>query len=115
MTAIFKITGKENDFTFSLLASGGKALLLGGDYETAQDAEKAIQDVRVGSLMSQQIAAGKTADGEMFFVIKNSDGQIIAKSGLYESQMNFDADLHTVKDMACIAEIESPSPSPTIG
>ncbi len=105
MTAIFQITKDEELYSFNLLDDSGEKLLLGGEFDSRDGAEKAIKDVRVGTLMSQQIAAGKVASGEMFFVIKDSSGQIIAKSLLYANQMAFDAALHNVKDNACVAEI----------
>ncbi|TVZ38801.1 hypothetical protein P886_3183 [Alteromonadaceae bacterium 2753L.S.0a.02] len=105
MSATFQISEQDGLFTFNLLSGKGEQMLIGGEFENREAAEKAIQDVRVGSLMSQQIAAGKVASGETFFVIKDSAGQIIAKSLLYDNQMSFDAALHDVKDNACVAEI----------
>ncbi len=68
-------------------------------------AEKAIQDVCVGSLMSQFIDKGKTPGGEMFSVVKDNSGEVIAKSVLFNDEMRFDNALHQLKDNACIAEI----------
>lgn len=105
MSATFQIVQQEGSFSFNLMSAAGEAMLLGGEFGSREDTEKAIQDVRVGSLMSQQIAAGKVASGETFFVIKDTSGQIIAKSLLFDNQMKFDAALHNVKDNACVAEI----------
>ena len=69
-------------------------------------AEEAINDVKLNSLMSQQLAAGRTKNGEQFFVIKGSTGDVLVKSALYTSQMIMDNALHCVKDNVCIAEIE---------
>jgi uncharacterized protein YegP (UPF0339 family) len=80
-------------------------LLLSGDYPNKAAAEQGIKDVKLGSLMGHQIAAGKTPAGETFFVIKDTHGQIIAKSALFADQMLFDNALHAVKDNACIAGI----------
>lgn len=105
MAATFQLIQQDGNYTFALVSEQGEKMLLGGEFDNREDTEKAIQDVRVGSLMSQQIAAGKVASGEMFFVIKDSSGQIIAKSLLFDNQMTFDAALHNVKDNACVAEI----------
>jgi uncharacterized protein YegP (UPF0339 family) len=106
MPAIFEL--KSNDeglFYFHFLDGSGELLLMSGDYPKKEDAEQAIKDVRVGSLMSEQIAAGKVPEGDTFFVIKDTAGDILVKSILFNSRMVFDNALHSVKDNACIAEI----------
>lgn len=79
--------------------------MMSGDFLEKKEAEKAINDVKVGSLMSDQIAAGQVPGGETFFVIKDKAGNILVKSILFDSRMVFDNALHAVKDSACIAEI----------
>lgn len=106
MPAVFEISQGENGFCqFSFIDSKGERLLMSDMYEDKALAEKAIQDVRVGSLMSQFIAKGKTPGGEMFFVVKDNSGEVIAKSVLFNDEMRFDNALHQLKDNACIAEI----------
>lgn len=106
MAATFQLQrDAENLYFFNLLDSAGETLLISGLYEAKTDAEEAIKAVRVGTLMSTQIAAGKTPKGESFFVVKNTGGQILVKSQLFSSQMLFDNALHQVKDNACVAQI----------
>lgn len=108
MSFVFSVqrTSPET-YCFELVDSENQVYLLSGDFNSVESAEACISEVKLGSLMGHQIAAGKTSNGEMFFVIKNQDGQIIAKSPLYHQQMDFDNALHQVKDNACIADIES--------
>ena len=80
-------------------------MLLGGQHDDVASVESTIKEVQVGSLMSTQISVGKTPDGDMFFVIRNSHGQIVAKSQLFQNQMVFNNALHAVKDAACVAEV----------
>ena len=106
MPAMFELKKNgDGQFYFHFLDRDGELILMSGDYPDKQEAEQAISDVRVGSLMSNQIAAGKVPDGETFFVIKNAGGRILVKSILFDSQMVFDNALHSVKDNACVAEI----------
>ncbi|MGR9046766.1 MAG: YegP family protein [Gammaproteobacteria bacterium] len=106
MPAIFELKSNDDDqFYFHFLDSKGDLILMSGEFEKKEDAEQAIKDVRVGSLMSNQIAAGKVPEGDSFFVIKDTAGDILVKSVLFNSQMVFDNALHAVKDNACIAEI----------
>ena len=108
MAAIFKISSAESGgFQFHLMDDDGSALLIGAEADSRDDAEKTIQDVRVGSLMSQQIAKGQTPDSQFFFLIKDSLGNVIAKSDLYGDEMEFNNALNRVKETACIAEVAS--------
>ena len=106
MAAIFELQNNDNDqYVFNFLNGQGELLLMSGEYPDKQGAEQAIKAVKVGSLMSNQIAAGKVPDGSSFFVIKDTDGDVLVKSVLFDSEMVFDNALHTVKDNACVAEI----------
>lgn len=106
MPAIFELRkNDEQQYYFNFLDGEGDLILMSTEYPKKADAEQAIKDVRVGSLMSEQIAAGKVPAGDAFFVIKDSTGYILVKSVLYNNNMRFDNALHTVKDNACVAEI----------
>ncbi len=106
MAAVFELKNSDNEqYCFNFINSQGDLLLISAEYPDKQGAEQAIKDVKFGSLMNNQIAAGKVADGSSFFVIKDTTGDVLVKSVLFDSQMVFDNALHTVKDNACIAEI----------
>jgi uncharacterized protein len=105
MPTCFQLKRTDNQFSFDLVDTSGELLLIGGEYEEKNAAEQAINDIRVGSLMSNQIGASKTSKGETFFFIKNSAGEIIGKSLLFSTAMAFDNALHKVKDNACVAEV----------
>ena len=106
MPATFQLkTNDDGQYYFHFLNGSGELMMMSGDYPEKQAAEQAIKDVRVGSLMSEQIAAGQMPEGDSFFVIKNAQGDTLVKSVLFNSRMIFDNALHTVRDSACIAEI----------
>lgn len=106
MSPVFELKSSDDGwFYFHFRNGDGDLLLISAEYEDKADAEQAIKDVKVGSLMSEQIAAGKVPDGDTFFVIKDKQGDILVKSVLFGNQMIFDNALHTVKDNACVAEI----------
>lgn len=106
MSSSFVLKQNENgEIYFNFLNSDGEVVLISGDYPDKAMAEDAIKDVKLNSLMSQQLAAGKTKDGAQFFVIKGTNGDILVKSALYTSQMVMDNALHCVKDNVCIAEV----------
>jgi uncharacterized protein YegP (UPF0339 family) len=106
MPASFELkSNNDGYYFFHFLDDTGAMLLMSGEYEDKSDAEQAIKDVKVGSLMSEQIAAGKVPAGDSFFVIKDKTGDILVKSILFDNQMVFDNALHTVKDNACVAAI----------
>lgn len=106
MSTRFLLTRDEEQRYFvNLVDTAGELLLIGGTYADRDEAEAAIKEIRVGTLMSNQIGASKTPKGETFFYIKNPTGQVIAKSQLFSSAMLFDNALHKVKDDTCIAEL----------
>ena len=94
----------NNEYFFHFLDSNDEIVLFSDTYPDREAAEAAIKDVQTNSLISQFLAAGKTPNNEMFFVIKDKDGGVLVKSNLYTSNMKFDNALHCVKDNACIAE-----------
>lgn len=96
---------EDGEIYFNFLDKDGEIILISGNYVDKASAEEAIKDLRMNSLMSQQLAAGKTKDGSQFFVIKGSDGDILVKSALYDNTMVMDNALHCVKDNVCIAEV----------
>ena len=106
MASSFVLKQNENgEIYFNFLDSDGEVVLISGEYPDKAMAEEAIKDLKVNSLMSQQLAAGKTRDGGQFFVIKGTNGDILVKSALYTSQMVMDNALHCVKDNVCVAEV----------
>ena len=106
MATVFKLKQNDNNaYYFHLVDGEGKVLMTSAEYPDKDQPEQGIKELRVGSLMSEQIAAGQVPEGDQFFVIKNSTGDVVAKSVLFESRMVFDHALHTVRDNACIAEI----------
>lgn len=96
----------SKEFYFNFVDANDEIILLSGQFPDKTSAEEAIKDVKLNSLMSQQLAGGKTPDGAQFFVIKGSDGYVLVKSVLYTSTMKMENALHCVKDNACIAETE---------
>lgn len=103
---VIKQNSDDNSLFFCFVNSENETILLSADYEDKAAIEAAITDVKLNSLISQQLAGGKTKDGAQFFVIKGSDGHILVKSVLYTDQMAMDNALHCVKDNCCIAETE---------
>jgi len=107
MPSIFELKSKdEGTYYFHFLNGDGELLMMSGDYHDKSQAEQAIKDVRVGSLMSEQIAGGKVPAGDSFFVIKDGKGDILVKSILFDSQMVMNNALHNVRDNACVAKIK---------
>lgn len=106
MPAEFKVlTITEGQCQFEFANAKGEQVILSTKFPDKEKAVKAIQDVRVGSMMSQFIAKGKTTQGEFYFIVKDTNGTELAKSISYNSEMQFDNALHNFRDNACIAEI----------
>lgn len=88
MPPVFELRKNDEDYYyFHFLNGEGELILLSAEYPEKASAEAAINDVRVGSLTANQIAAGRVAGGETFFVIKDTAGDVLVKSVLYNDRM----------------------------
>ncbi|WP_317933193.1 hypothetical protein [Halioxenophilus sp. WMMB6] len=107
MAATFELkTTGDSIFQFDFYNGKGDQLMMSAEFASKSEAEQAIQEVRVGSMMSDMIAVGTGPEGEKFFVIKNRGGQVLVKSVLFENEMVFNNALHSVRDNACIAQVK---------
>ena len=106
MAATFELKSEDSIFSFDFINGNGEKLLMSAEFATKEEAERAIQDVRVGSMMSEMISVGKGPEGETFFIIKNQGGKILVKSVLFTNEMVFNNALHAVRDNACIAAVK---------
>lgn len=95
------------EFQFDFYNGNNEKLMESAQFETQALAEQAIQDVRVGSMMSEMIAVGDGPENTKFFVIKNREGTVLVRSMLFENELIFNNSLHSVRDNACIAEIKA--------
>lgn len=106
MPAEFKvIPSSDGQCKFEFVNTQGEHVLFSNPFADKTSIEKAIQDVRVGSMMSQFIAKGKSPEGEFYFIVKDTSGTELAKSVGFSNEMQFDNALHNFRDSACIAEI----------
>lgn len=105
MAISFQLKSNDENYFFNALDANGELLLSSAKFSTKEEAERALQDVRVGSMMSQNIAIGDDSEGGKYFAIKNQAGKILVKSILYNSELVFNNALHSVRESACIAEL----------
>ncbi|WP_221801805.1 hypothetical protein [Oceanobacter mangrovi] len=106
MAAVFKVSPDEQGlFQFEYFNGKGERLMVSQVFADQAATDQAIQEVRVGSMMSQFISKGQTPEGSFFFTIANQSGQTLVKSIPFENEMQFNNALHQVRDGACIASI----------
>lgn len=105
MASTFELKQTPNHtFVFTYCNSKGDVLLTSPEFATKIDAERAIKEVRVGSMMSQMISVG-VKEGAKYFEIKNQQGQMLVRSIGLTSDLAFNNMLHAVRENACIAEV----------
>lgn len=88
---------------FNLRAGNHEIILTSETYETKQAALDGIASVRVNGMKSEAFERKVAADGQMFFVLKAANGQIIGKSELYTTDAARDHGIVSVK-RNCAAE-----------
>ena len=105
MPGMFKVSQSDQQYIFEYLNGQGEVQLISPPFANKKETETAIQAVRVGSLMSQQIGKSSTSEGEHIFMISDSSGMPVARSVPFSDEMAFNNALHHVRSDACTAEI----------
>ena len=96
----------NNACYFQFFDQNNELVLLSDYYPDKLSVKQAIQDLRLKSLMDQYFIQAETDDGEIYFMIKNSNGDVLVKSVLYTSEKMMNEALQFVKDNACRANMK---------
>jgi uncharacterized protein YegP (UPF0339 family) len=106
MPAKFEITKrKSGQYIFCLLASNGKILLTSEVFTTKADVVRRIESVKkysAGNANFQRMTSGSEAS---YFVITDTNGNIIGKSKMYSSIAGMEKGIASVRANAHCAEV----------
>jgi uncharacterized protein YegP (UPF0339 family) len=89
--------GKNNEFYFNLKADNGQVILASEGYSTKTACENGIASVKKNSAEDGRYEKKKSTNGKHFFNLKASNGQIIGKSEMYESEASMLKGIESVK------------------
>lgn len=100
-------TGKDGQFYFNLTASNGQIILSSEGYTTTAARDNGIESVRKNSVDENRFDKQSSSNGKFYFNLKASNGQVIGKSQMYESESGRDNGIASVMTNAAGAAVES--------
>ena len=93
-------------YMFNLKAGNGQVILTSQLYESKATAEAGIESVRKNSANDARFERKVAKNGEPFFSLTATNGQIIGKSELYSSQSAMENGVESVKKNAPDAPVK---------
>lgn len=99
---------KQSDsgkFHFNLKAGNGQIILSSEMYESRAAAENGIASVQKNAADDARFERKTSSNGKPFFTLTATNGQIIGKSEMYESETARDNGIESVKTNAPAASI----------
>lgn len=88
--------GLDNRYYFHLKANNGQIVLQSQSYASKSGATSGINSVRSNGANVARFEVREARDGNFYFVLKATNGQIIGLSEMYESKANAERGVQTV-------------------
>lgn len=98
---------KNGEYQFILKAYNGQQILWSEGYAALASCENGIASVRMNSQHDGCFDKRVSSNSKLFFYLKATNGQIIGRSGMYESEAAMDNGIASVMKNAPDAEIEN--------
>jgi uncharacterized protein YegP (UPF0339 family) len=107
MAAKFEITTRKNgEFQFNLKAANSQTILSSEGYKTKSACLNGVESVRKNSQREGAFETKEAKNGQPYFVLKATNGQIIGQSEMYASASGLKNGIESVKKNAPAAEID---------
>lgn len=81
-------TGQDGNFYFHMRAKNGETVLQSQSYTTKQSARKGIRSVIENGDTDAQYEVLEARDGQFYFRLKATNGEVIARSEMYTTKSN---------------------------
>ena len=106
MAAKFEITKAQNGkILFNLKATNGQVILTSQMYENKESALAGIESVKTNGFNDAQFERKTASNGQSFFNLKATNGQVIGKSETYTTTAAMENGIASVKNNAPSAEV----------
>ena len=96
----------NGEFQFDLKASNGQVILTSEGYSAKSGCENGIESVRKNAQDDAKFERKTSANGKHYFNLKATNGQIIGKSEMYESEASRENGIESVKKNAPDAKVD---------
>ena len=100
----FKLQQKGSQYYFNLLAGNNEPILRSEMYETKAAAENVIASVKKNSLREGAFEVKEAKNGQHYFVLKATNGQVVGQSEMYTSTSGCKNGIESVKKNAADAD-----------
>lgn len=97
---------KTGQFRFSLKAGNGQEILGSEAYKTKSACENGIESVKKNARIDGMFEKKTAKDGNIYFNLKASNGQVIGTSEMYKSNPAMENGIESVKKNASVAMVE---------
>lgn len=101
----FVLTSKNGKFHFNLQAGNYEPILASETYETKAAALNGIESVRKNSARDGAFESKEAKNGQYYFVLKATNGQVIGQSEQYKTEAASKNGIESVKKNAPDAEV----------
>jgi uncharacterized protein YegP (UPF0339 family) len=92
--------GKDGQHYFNLLASNGQVILTSEGYTTSSAMHNGIESVKKNAPDDKHFDRETSKNGKFYFNLKATNGQVIGKSQMYESEASMNNGIESVKKNA---------------
>ena len=86
----------KNQWRFNVVASNGKIILVSESYHTKRSRNVGINSVRTNSQIPERYERLIAENGQFYFNLKASNGQVIGTSEMYNSVQSRDKGIESV-------------------
>lgn len=98
-------TGNDGQYYFNLKADNGQIILSSEGYTTTSARDNGIESVKKNSTDDNRFERLTATNGKFYFNLKASNGQVIGKSQMYESEASCNNGIESVKNNAPGADV----------
>jgi len=107
MAGKFELKKSTNgQYRFSLKASNGQTILTSELYTEKRGAQSGIESVKRNAPIAERYERKTAKNGEPYFVLKASNGQVIGQSETYSSTAAMEGGIESVKKNAADAGVD---------
>ncbi|HEV7763582.1 MAG TPA: YegP family protein [Thermoanaerobaculia bacterium] len=106
MAAAFVLKSSGSKFHFNLRAGNNETILTSELYEKKDSALNGIESVRKNAPDDARYERKTASNGDPFFVLKSTNGQVIGKSEMYSSTSARDNGIQSVTKTAPSAPLD---------
>ncbi len=107
MAAKFEVTTRKNgEFQFNLKAANSQTILSSEGYTTKSACMNGVESVRKNSAREGAFEIKEAKNGQHYFVLKATNGQIVGQSEMYASVSGMKNGIESVRKNAPEAVVE---------